>query len=407
MQNNNTDQNYFDVVIVGGGLVGISLALSLPTQFKVAIIEKNTRVALSVADHQKILSLPNHRAIALSWTSKQILSRLNVWPRLLPWATPIQKVHISEQGVFSKIRFSAEDESIPALGYVIDSQILVHGLQKQTEEHTNIHWFEQTIVEVIDVLPESATISLQSVSGNQTVTAAMLIAADGTQSSIRKQVGIEIDSKDYQQTAILAHLELSRPHQFIAYERFGPNGTMALLPVGENKGTLIWTVPTKKAAQLLALTVCEFQTEVMHHLEYYIGAIVQCGERFAYPLHAVRAQASYQKNVLLLGNAAHTLHPIAAQGFNLALRDTYQLAEIIKRNINERDHINVTQIYHDYDKERLKDQKQIMLFTDYLIRMFTSDFWPLYHARHLGLKLVSSVSIMKKFLLRRFLGFAG
>jgi 2-octaprenyl-6-methoxyphenol hydroxylase len=234
------------------------------------------------------------------------------------------------------------------------------------------------------------------------VQAKLVLAADGTDSSIRKLLGIEADITDYQQTAIIANVKLKENHQYIAYERFSPEGPIAMLPLPEQQVAMIWTMAPELAAKRLALDNSAFLSALQQAFGYRLGRFVSIGQRFSFPLRLVTAKAQQQNRVLLFGNAAHSLHPIAGQGFNLTIRDIALLAEVLSQ-----DPTCSPESLQRYVTVRAKEQKQMLQVTDGLVRLFAHSTGPIACLRDLGLYQFERLPWLKNHFNRMMMGKSG
>jgi 2-octaprenyl-6-methoxyphenol hydroxylase len=316
----------YDVVIVGGGMVCASLALALEnSSLNIAIVEAapwQTNQQPSYDD----------RGIALSYGSQRIFETMDVWQQLKPSCTPIQHIHVSDRGHFGVTRLHAENENVPALGQVITARDLGQTLVTKLSKQTHLSLFSPASVIGLSHSENVAEVTLDN---GQTLKTKLVVAADGSQSSIRKLLDIQALEYDYKQTAITANVSTERPHQNWAYERFTDTGPIALLPLSENRSSLVWTVNTGHEQAILKSDDDEFLNLLQQRFGYRLGRFTKVGQRNSYPLKLVQADQAIQQRIVLIGNAAHSLHPIAGQGFNLGLRDVAVLADIICQQMND------------------------------------------------------------------------
>lgn len=364
----------YDVIIVGAGFVGLTLAYAYASQEKrVALIE-----AKSFTEKKQST---DSRALALSFKSKQILEHLNIWPHLT--ATPITQVNVSEQGAFGKLYLTAKELRHDALGYVIRAQLLGETLLNLCEGQKNIHWFIPETLEEITQDNQSITAHLKNKSA---IRADLLIIAEGMQSLTRAQQAFSTWTRDYQQTAIVANISLTQAPTHTAYQRFTPEGTIALLPLGDQRSTIVWTV---KEDRYQALSDEDFVKKIQALIGFQLGKVYDLGPRQTYPLKAVFVEKAFDGRLLLMGNAAHTLNPIAAQGFNLTLRDIECL-------------LREPSLAH-YQEQRLIDQKNMLRFTDNLVNLSSIKYGK--HLRSLGLSALNYLPFVKRRLFEHLLGY--
>jgi len=356
-----------DILIIGSGLVGNSLALAIAKHANVAIIEKNSL--------EKIQSFQDDRPLTLSFSSYQILSTLSIWQEIQSQTIPIQQVHVSEAGHFGAVRFSAKDYDVHALGYVIPAYLLTQALHHNVLENRDIQKFYSTTVEKITAFPEGYRVEIKLPHGEmKTLTTKLLVGADGAHSVTRTLLGIAEKTDISTQIALTARIALTRSHHNIAYQRFTDQGVLATLPIGENEIGMVWSAPNHLADKLKKLSDADFCTQFQHVFGYRLGKFSNVEKRQAYPLHSAHALEQIRPHAVLLGNAAHTLYPIAAQGFNLSLRDTAVLAQIIMDAMsagkNPGDFVELEKYLH----ARKKAQLMIQSFTQTVAKGQTAGF---------------------------------
>ena len=379
----------FDVVIVGGGLVGASLAIALaPSGKRVALIE--------AAAPPKSQPSWDEREIALNVVSQRIYSGLGVWERLAPEASPILATHISERGRFGVARFTAEEAGEEALGWNVPVRALGAVLWRKLGELPNVTLICPAKVAGLG----DATLRLED---GSTVAARLIVACDGAQSAIRKALGIGVQETDYHQMAIVGAVRPQRSHQGIAYERFMPDGPIALIPKPSHRCGLIWTVPTEKSEAMLNLSDEEFLAQLQDAFGQRLGKFLEVGRRNRYPLTRVLSDALTAPRVIFAGNAAQTLHPIAAQGFNLGLRDVATVAELVAGAADP----GAPEVLADYESRRASERGRVSDFTDGLVRLFSNSIPGLAGARHWGLLALDLLPPVKRAVMRQNLGFAG
>jgi len=410
-----SDESDFDIAIVGGGLVGISLACALG-QLKPA-----PRVALIEAHDYSSLPPPgfDSRTVALSFSSKQIFDALTLWPSLEQHVTPIKTIHISDRGHPGMTRLHAHEQAVDALGYVVESRALGKVLFEAMREASHITMFAPARVTNLDVEETIASLELDIDYGDidmdddtRTLTAKLIVAADGTDSFVRQQLNISQREWDYKQSAVIANVAASKPHNNIAYERFTDSGPMALLPLAPfetdaNRYGLVWTVPTGNTEQVLAMDDDEFAKALAERFGRRVGEFVRVGKRTAYPLGLTHVAEHIRHRLAFIGNAAHTLHPVAGQGFNLGLRDVAALVEVIKHARNDGSDIGDLNTLREYAQWRSKDHTTTMVFTDALVRIFSNNFGPLVVARNAGLLAMEVFTPLRKRLTRHAMGYIG
>jgi 2-octaprenyl-6-methoxyphenol hydroxylase len=396
----NEDTHCVDVLIVGGGLVGASLALALGRAgLDVAIVE---------AHPFRINEQPNYdeRSIALAQGSQRIFSGMGLWDSLQDTVCPIHTIHVSDRGHFGFTRLKREQEGVEALGYVASARLLGNALIRKLEK-TDVRLLTPAQLESfrVDAQQVHATIDLDGKPVEYR--ARLLVAADGVQSQVRDRLGIETHQWDYGQTAVIANVSPDQPHHNVAYERFTDTGPMALLPLNEGHCSLVWTLRADQVDEVMALDDAEFLSRLQERFGYRLGRFEKVGTRYAYPLQLLRAKQSTAQRLALIGNAVHTLHPIAGQGFNLGLRDVAALAEVIidaQRSGNDPGGDAVLQRYAEW---RQADQRRVVAFTDGMVRLFGQTLPPLVGLRNAGMLALDLCPPAKRWFGRLTMGRAG
>lgn len=398
-----------DLVIVGGGLVGASLALALRTTgLSVGLIEARPLDAPSNPAF-------DGRAIALAQGSVQIFERLGIWPDLASKAAAIRAIHISDRGHFGITRLSADALRVPALGQValardIGAVMAMH-LEKMlqnaahpgpAEGHLRFRLLCPARLIGFQQQDEYLSLNLESETDQSQLHCRLLVAADGKESPIRKQLGIGLRSWGYDQSAITASVRTERPHNAVAYERFTDSGPLALLPMPDGRMALVWTCWDKDVERILALDDRQFLATLQERFGWRQGRFLEASPRASYPLAYLQAQKLVGDRIALIGNAAHLLHPIAGQGFNLGLRDVQLLARLLA-DVDTGD-VGQAALLAGYAKQRLQDQRATGLFTDALVRTFSNDFPGLGPLRGLGLAALDRLPLAKTALAHSLMG---
>lgn len=382
----------YDLIIVGGGMVGASLSLALAEQpLRIALIE-----AYPLSEDQQ----PNYddRGIALSYGSQRIFETMGLWSSIEPHATPIKHIHVSDRGHFGVTRISAEQEQVPALGQVVIAKAMGHELNQALLQQDNVSLICPATVTAVTQSDDSVSVQLDNQS---TLTAKLLVAADGKHSTIRDLLGVGAKETHYGQTAITANITPERAHQNWAYERFTDTGPLAFLPMSDNRCSLVWTQHDGEEQALMALSDEDFLVALQQRFGYRLGRLIKVGKRHTHPLTLLEADHDLQHRVVFIGNASHSLHPIAGQGFNLGLRDVTALAEVISEN---KDDCGNARALHEYRQWRDEDQQQIIKSTDMLVSVF-SNANPIFgHLRAAGLSLLESSPTLKSWLAAKSMG---
>lgn len=374
------DQAKYRIVIIGGGMVGVSFALAM----RAADPDLRARVTLLEAfplgaggDAPVYTPSFDARSTALSWGSRQIYQQLGAWPVLAEHATPIRRIHVSEAGRFGVTRIDARQEGVEALGYVMENhwlgRVLLHRLQG---------------MEGIDLVAPARVVGLETAgnghrvhyelsaaggpSGTETIEADLVIVADGGKSGLRDSLGIHERRYEYGQHALVFNVITGKPHAGTAYERFTADGPLAFLPLDEDRCGVIWSLPADRAEALAGVPEPRFVDALQDAFGFRLGPVTRVGERLGYPLALSLVDEQVRPGLVVLGNAAHTLHPVAGQGYNLALRDAAALAAEVGVAIGRDRSPGDLSVLARYQEQRCDDQGRVVGFTDGLNRLFTS-----------------------------------
>jgi 2-octaprenyl-6-methoxyphenol hydroxylase len=370
----------FDVAIVGGGMVGATLGVALaPLNLRVAIIEAIPHNAAAQPSFDE-------RTTALSNGSRRILETLGVWPALSALATPIAKIHVSEQGRFGFARIEAAEQGLSAMGYVVPNRDLGNALWSRLSKSAGLEVYCPAEVLQVSAHDESVAVEIAQKGAKITIDAKLIVAADGAQSAVRGAFGVDAEVRDYEQTAIITTVLPQRFHDNVAYERFTQSGPLALLPLDGGRCTLVLTQPKDAAQSVMAWSDQEFLAEVQRRFGFRLGRFLKVGRRVPYPLFLTRATRTSCGRCVIIGNAAQGLHPVAGMGFNLGLRDVASLAELIAERVGQQDaDPGSPQLLAEYDAWRAADRGGVIAFTDGLIRLFSNPLGSIGRLRRLGL----------------------
>lgn len=377
----------YDVVIVGGGMVGASLSALLPADFKVLVLESNAMPKNPLEGYQPSFDA---RTTAISHGSHLILQVAGIWPILSQHVQAISDVHVSDKGYWGSVKLNHQQLSWPALGYVVENAWLGRSLLHVLADRPNVEMFCPAKVTGLRVLADGVEVTAVQGEESNVFHTQLLIVADGAASDSCRFLGINHDVRSYGHTALIANLSTAHPHKGIAYERFTQSGPIALLPQqatsdSANRSALIWTLPDQEAKSLMALDDQAFMAELQQRFGNWQGQFTRIGARHCYPLKLSKAQEQVRQHVVVLGNAAHSLHPVAGQGFNLALRDAQVLAELLSKAKSRKQNLGDLAVLNRYMDQQVNDQDLTILFSDKLPSLFSQPSPLVQLGRNLGL----------------------
>ena len=406
------DKTDFDLIIIGGGLVGASLACALSQA------ESSLRMAIVEAfpfksDDTEYQPAFDARSVALSYTSKQVFEGIGLWSSINKLGVAaIKKIHISDRGHAGITRLNAEDENIDALGYVVETRVIGKALFDTLKKQKNITLIAPAKLKDFDLTTEKASARIEIDGKDKVLTAKLLVAADGDDSVVRRLSGVRIRSREYDQAAVIANIATDQPHNNRAFERFTDSGPLALLPMAatqdeKNRYSLVWTINRSEQEEMMSWDDRTFLLKLKERFGERAGQFLQVSQRHAYPLSLMRAREHVRERLAIIGNAAHTLHPVAGQGFNLGLRDVAALSQVIIDTLHENKDIGELSNLKIYADWRRRDHIQTAMATDGLVRLFSNNFLPLAALRNLGLLVVDLVPPLKKVFARHAMGFVG
>lgn len=394
--------SHVDIAIVGGGLVGASLACALAPLaerqgWRVAIIEAMPLPARGEPSYQPSF---DERSSAIALGSRRHFEHIGVWAHMAEHASPIRHIHVSERGRLGATHMQAQDVRADALGYVIPNA-----------------WMGKVLMARLDALPVQRYCPAQVISADprpngyrltlddgQVIDTQLMVLADGGRSPIKSLLGIDDHIHDYHEHALIANVEISRPHQGVAYERFSSDGPMALLPLEGQRMGLVWTRSPEALNALLALSDSDFLTALQQTFGDRVGRFRKVGSRHHYPLSKRQACEQVRPHLALLGNAAHALHPVAGQGFNLALRGVMDLCDALDKQAQRKEPLGSMAGLSDFEQRRSQDRLHIAEGSHLLVSLFGIDNTPLSHVRSVGLAALDVFGPARRALMRRAMG---
>ena len=391
-------------------MIGTSLALALaPLGLRVAVVEAIPRKAAAQPSF-------DDRSTALSRSTQRMFEAMGLWPRIVAASTPIRSIHVSDQGRFGFSHIEADEQNVEALGYVVINRVLGAVLQDALDALGGVDVICPARISGIELAPEGATAVLDLADGSrQSLDCDLLVGADGANSAVREMMGITAQRSRYGQHAVIGNLLPEKDIDNVAYERFTEQGPLAVLPVADGRAGFVWTVSEDDAERVMALDDAAFLAELQQQFGFRLGAFSKVGKRAAYPLVLCKALRLTATRSVLIGNSAHGLHPVSAQGFNLGMRDVAAIVDCIADaaiwrqgpDANDADPAAVAAMLDKYADWRRADQKKLVRFTDGLVKLFGSKRRPLRALRNIGMLGFDLVPGVRSVFARHTMGLAG
>ena len=376
------------VLIVGGGPVGATLALTLQkSDVPVTMLEARAKGA----------AYQDQRALALSYGSRRILEKLGVWAKLDAQATAINTIHISQRGSLGRSLLKAQDHQLPALGYVLSYGALTKALDEVLADFTGVETLYEAEATHIQPSTDKASVTFNYQQQSQALSSALLVLADGGR-SLGDIPGIQRETKMYGHDALVTKVKTELPHENIAYERFTPMGPVALLPIGEDF-SLVWTGKAEEIEKIMQLDDETFLQQLHQHFGDRVGRFLSVGKRLTFPLKLSYLNPVTAPHLVVIGNAAQTMHPVAGQGFNVGLRDAYELTQQIAQTAPEA--WGQPAMMQSYQADRKTDTKRGLMFTDFLVNLFSNDIVGVSGLRGASLGLLDLLKPIKSRLVRK------
>ncbi len=390
----------YDLAIVGGGIIGNTLAVAL----------KNSGLrVVSIESQAQSESIAKSRAYVLSMLSGQIFDGLGIWNQVLPQVTQFSQIQISDADYAGVVKMYPQDLGTDTLGYAASHEVLLTALQSKLGTAENITVMCPAQVVDVDYTDSGAEITIYTpdCDAPKKIRASLVIAADGARSSLRDRAGIKTTGFNYWQSCITATIKPEKSHNNVAYERFWYAGPIGVLPLADGRCQVVWTVPHQQAEELRDLPVSEFLQELEHCTGGLLGKLELDSQRWLFPVKLMQSKQYIAPRLALIGDAAHCCHPVAGQGMNLGIRDAVALAEVLIAAHQAGEDIGSKSVLNRYAKWRKPENWIILAFTDFLDRVFSNQILPIVIIRRIGLLLLDRIPVLKYLALRLMTGLAG
>ncbi len=384
----------YDITLIGGGIVGLATALSLAS-------EHCTVHVLEAGEPQQLMANQppgfDDRTLVVNPASRLFWQKLGIWSDIAPHSTVVNQVHVSQKGRFGSVHFDCDELQVDHLAHVVEAKVLGQSLWQKVSKHPHITLSAPAELTQFSSGRSDVLIQYKTDSTAHSHRTRLMLAADGARSFVRKTLHLATVTKNYHRTAIIANVATELPHKHCAYERLTKTGPMALLPFHDRLG-LVWTLPEQQAKQMLNADETDFKNALQQAIGHRLGRITRVGQRSSYPLYRICVSQQYKDRVLLLGNAAHTVSPVSAQGLNLGVRGIQRLTAVLNKAQNNQQDIGSDAVLADYQQQSLPDQQAILQYTDDLMTWFKIDQPVINGLRSLGLLAVdSSVGLKRQF----------
>lgn len=386
-----------DIVIVGGGMVGATLACALgDSALKVILLEAGSgQYALPAQGYEL-------RVSAITRASQRIFETLGVWPGIVARRiSPYRDMHVWDATGNGVIHFDSAEIGESTLGHIIENNVITAALYERLSAFENVEVITNSQTAEITIDAENASLAL--INGNRIKTK-LIIGADGSRSGIRQQFGISVRGWDYDHTAVVTYVKTSESHQETAWQRFLPSGPLAFLPLPDNYSSIVWSTQAEQAQQLVSMPDEDFCTALGEAFDYTLGEIEQTGPRASFPLRFFVANDYVKPRLALVGDAAHTIHPLAGQGVNLGLADVASLAEVLLTAVKESRDIGSLPVLRRYERWRKADSMSLFVAMDSLKRLFGTEHPAVKWLRNFGLSLTDKLTPVKNHLVRSAMG---
>jgi 2-octaprenyl-6-methoxyphenol hydroxylase len=400
--------NFYDLVVVGGGMVGASFCCALEqalgeTPLSILVIE-----AISPNANSAKQSSFDARSTALSFGSRKFLEGIGLWQALDDVVSAIHEIQVSDRGRLGCVEINRDEQGVEALGYVVENKRLGQVLDARLNESGKINLLCPALVSSVKATEKGMLLGLNHGDTETSIDASLVVLADGGKSPVCEQLGIEQSIERYDQHALIANIVLEKPHQHVAFERFTDTGPLAVLPLqlidGKNRGSLVWTLSVEQAAQYREMNEEKLLPLLQERFGYKLGKILEIGETFVYPLSLSIAKEQVRPGLALLGNVAHSLHPVAGQGLNLALRDTRALVDVLINAKQRGLGLGEMNVLLEYVARQQADQATTTQFTHNITKLFSSNNEAKVWLRKFGLVALELLPTLRRSLAERAMG---
>jgi len=407
--------HYVDVAVIGAGMVGTALALSLKnSSLSIALIDGQVSEQLQAATEVSD-SVENFKArvSALTLASRNLLSEIGVWDSINPQQLmPYQKMNVWDQLGSAEINFDAAELYCDELGFIVENQTLVSSLHHSIRDQDNLTTHFGCLLESITPCNDKAGAHVLSLNNGRKVHCGLLVAADGANSKVRTTLGMATREWDYRHHAIVATVQTEKPHGSVARQRFSESGPLAFLPLQDKHASekfcsIVWSVQPDQAEKLMSQSDEQFKQSLEIEVESRLGKLEHVSKRYSYPLRQRHAKSYVRPGVVLIGDAAHTIHPLAGQGVNLGFKDVKALGEILLKASQDEVPINHQSLLNRYNRERQADNLMMMGVMEGLKRVFEQKDPLVRWLRNTGLGWVDKQSFVKKQIVKKAMGLGG
>lgn len=393
-------KNHYDVIIIGGGIVGLTLACALAkSRLQIAVIEASEPTEINKEDDYEL------RVSAISRASQQVFSNLNAWQGMQARrVSAYQNMHVWDATGDGMIDFDAADLGVDVLGHIIENKVIQLALVEQLKKASNVDWLCPVIVDEIHYAEKASLIKLDD--GTE-ITGSLLVGADGANSRVREAANIEIETAAYHQQGVVCVVKSAMHHQQTARQRFLPTGPLAFLPLSDGCCSIVWSATDEEADRLVSLGEESFCRELEQAFEYTLGQVESVGPRAAFPLIRRHAETYIKPGLALIGDAAHTIHPLAGQGANLGILDAASLAQVLIEADVQKQNISSYATLRKFERWRRGENTLMMYSMSGFKNLFSNEQPGLTMLRNFGLNLVNKATPVKYKLMRHAMGLEG